>query len=82
MKAKAFAMEEIHNSLVNGNRKQMVNQIDEYGLYDFWKDYTIFLNDWMNQTNATMDADQDIFNGDCYGWFSDAVISYHRIKNR
>ena len=62
-------IEIIHESLVNGNRKQMVKMIDEYGLYDFWKDYTIFLNDWMNQ-------------GDCYGWFSDAVISYHRIKNR
>ena len=61
-------IEIIHESLVNGNRKQMVKMIDEYGLYDFWKDYTIFLNDWMNQ-------------GDCYGWFSDAVISYHRIKN-
>jgi len=32
-------IETIHESLVNGNRAQMVNQIDEYGLYDFWADY-------------------------------------------
>ena len=62
-------IETIHESLQVGQKKQMVEQIDEYDLYDFWKDYTIFLDKYLNQ-------------GDCYGWFSDAVISYHRIKNR
>ena len=61
-------IEEIHNSLVNGQRKQMVTQIDAYGLYDFWSDYVDFLgeNSMSNQ----------------YVWFADAVISYHRIKER
>jgi len=38
-------IEEIHNSLVNGQRKQMVTQIDAYGLYDFWSDYANFLEE-------------------------------------
>ena len=33
----------IHESLVNGQRRQMANQIDEYGLYDFWEDYLRYL---------------------------------------
>ena len=63
------SIETIHDLSVNGQRKQMVDQIDEYGLYDFWSDYLIYL-------------DQICHQGDCYGWFADAVISYHRIKNR
>ena len=69
MKAKAFAIEEIHNSLVNGQRKQMVDQIDEYMLYDFWEDYRDYLNDLYTDTGPME-------------YFQDAVISYHRIKNR
>ena len=57
----------IHDSLINGQRQQMVKQIDEYGVYDFWSDYTIFLSQHVNH-------------GDCYGWFSDAVIAYHRTE--
>jgi len=62
-------IEEIHNSLVNGQRKQMVTQIDEYELFfDFWSDYANFLEE------------SGISNE--YEWFKDAVISYHRIKER
>ena len=56
----------IHESLINGQRKQMSDQIDEYGLYDFWEDYRRFLN----ETSADLSD------------FADAVISYHRIRNR
>jgi hypothetical protein len=59
-------IETIHESLVNGQRKQMVGQIDEYGLYDFWSDY----RDYLDDIHANV------------GFFQDAVISYHRIKNR
>ena len=62
-------IEVIHESLVNGQRQQMVNQIDEYGLYDFWKDYHEYL--------LSLYADYGV---DSY--FTDAVISYFRIKNR
>ena len=59
----------IHESLLNGQRKQMVKQIEEYGLYDFWGDYKEFL----------------VYVGDkeqSYNFFTDATISYFRIKNR
>jgi len=60
-------IETIHESLVNGQRKQMVNQIDEYGVYDFWSDYADSLG---------------IKGGYGIEYFKDAVVSYHRIKNR
>ena len=59
---------EIHDSLINGQRKQMTEQIDEYGLYDFFEDYKNYL----------CDTEQ----GMAFHHFQDAVISYHRIKNR
>ncbi len=60
-------LEKVHNSLVNGQRKQMVKQIDEYGLYDFWEDYKSFLEQVSERK---------------FHWFTDATISYFRIKNR
>ena len=63
-------IETIHESLVNGQRKQMVSQIDEYGLYDFWDDYGNYLIRMYTETLSQ------------FGYFQDAVISYHRIKNR
>ena len=63
-------LEEIHNSLVNGQRSQMVKQIDEYGLYDFWADYEQFLGETADSLHTMMMR------------FNDAVISYHRIKSR
>lgn len=59
-------IETIHESLVNGQRKQMVEQINEYGLYGFFPDY---LN-YINKIRANI------------GFFTDCVISYHRISNR
>lgn len=57
----------IHNSMVNGQRVQMVDQINEYGLYDFWTDYKDYLFE------LYVDRSSD------YKYFADAVISYHRI---
>lgn len=59
-------IETIHESLVNGQRKQMVNQIQEYGLYDFWSDYETYL--------MHIGDEQDAFD-----YFTDATISYFRI---
>ena len=36
-------IEDIHNSIVNGQRKQAVKQMDEYGVYDFVDDYAEYL---------------------------------------
>ena len=60
----------IHESMINGQKKQAVALIDEYGQYDFWQAYTRFLYD----TYESIDAR--------YEYFSDATISYHRITNR
>ena len=63
-------IETIHESLVNGQRRKMVNQIDEYGIYDFWADYADYLTErYVDESSR-------------YYYFKDAVISYHRIKNR
>lgn len=62
-------IETIHESLVNGQRQQMVKQIEEYGLYDFWADYSKYLNNLYETLSA-------------YEYFTDATISYFRIKNR
>ena len=63
-----ITIEEIHESLVNGQRKQMVSQIQEYGVYDFWDDYRWYLNG--------LYADQL----PKYDYFTDATISYFRVQ--
>jgi len=63
-------LESIHESLVNGQRKQMANQIDQYGLYDFWFDYGHYLFETYSDLASR------------HAYFRDAVISYHRIKYR
>ena len=66
----------IHESLVNGQRKQMVSQIDTYG-GGFWSDYKDYLYNLYPQ--EFMETNYD---GVMYDYFSDAVISYFRIKGR
>ena len=60
----------IHESLVNGQRQQMVKQIKEYGLYDFWSDYSDYLESLYTEPSSR------------YAYFIDATISYFRITNR
>ena len=64
-----ISIEAIVESLINGQRKQMVNQIDSYGLYEFWDDLKEHLDIMYNKERA-------------YELFADATISYFRIKNR
>lgn len=63
-------IEEIHESLVNGQRKQMVNQIKEYGLYNFWPEYRRYLEELYVDVGAQ------------YEYFTDATVSYFRIMGR
>ena len=65
-------IESIHDSLVNGQRRQMVEQIDEYdgGLYSVWDDYKHYLHELYDDSAAWFE------------YFTDAVQSYHRIKTR
>lgn len=63
-------LETIHESLVNGQRQQMVKQIKEYGLYDFWSAYDDYLSMLYNDVSAR------------YQYFTDATVSYFRITNR
>jgi len=61
-------LDTIHLSLVNGQRRQMKEQIEEYGL-DFWADYKAYLLD-IYPANRTLE------------YFSDAVISFNRLESR
>jgi len=63
-------LEEIHENLVNGNRRDMVKQIKKYGLYDFWADYREYLAELYLETS------------DQYGYFADACNSYFKITNK
>jgi len=65
---KMSAVEDIHMSLVNGQRRQMVEQIDEYGVYYFWADYKNYL--------------EELYFDKGMEYFADAVISYHHTKIR
>lgn len=62
-------IETIHESLVNGQREQMVRQIDEYGVEDFWPEYKSYLRELYGLSSA-------------YDYFTDAAISYFRINKR
>ena len=67
-------LDTIHDSLVNGQRKQMVKQIDDCVLYDFWNDYADYLK--------ALYVDKSVDKSSAYDYFKDAVVSYFRIKNR
>lgn len=71
---KTMNIETIHESLVNGQRRQMVNQIDEYGVYDFWVNYRY----WLIESGYHEGEDCD----DAWEYFTDATISYFRIKGK
>lgn len=62
-------IEDIHNSLLNGQRKQMVEQMEDYGMYDFFEDYADYLSSLYSPL-------------DCFEYLKDVASSYHRIKNR
>ncbi len=67
-----ITIEEIHASLVNGQRRQMVEQIDEYGTYDFFTDYERWLSCFAFAPEEQQAKSR-------FNWFADCVISYHRI---
>jgi len=60
----------IHSSMLDGQRKKAVRQIDDYGLYDFFDDYRSFLDEIYVEDSAILQ------------YLTDAVVTYHRIKNR
>ena len=61
-----MSIEEIHNSLVNGLRRQMVTMIDKYG-NEFWSEYKVFLSELYSVDSQ-------------YQYFTDATISYFRYN--
>lgn len=63
-------MIEIVNSHINGNGRQMVNQIDEYGTYDFFADLVVYLG------ARTESASSQYYD------FQKITVKYHRIKAR
>ena len=61
---------DIHQSLVNGQRRQMADQIKVYGQYDFWADYADYLEGLYGSPAAQ------------YAYFRDAAVSFNRIESR
>lgn len=39
----------IFTNAINGNRRDMVEQIDEYGVYEFWEDFKFYLMETLDQ---------------------------------
>lgn len=70
METKLEKLENIHSSMLNGQRKAAVELIDEFGLYDFFAEYLHYLEVLYYDSLAISD------------YFKDAVVSYNRIKNR
>lgn len=62
---------EIDNTYINGNLRDMVKLINEYGLYDFWADYYDFLF-----TERESELSFKFYT------YSEMVKSYHRITYR
>ena len=63
---KLAKIDEIHESMINGQKRQAVELIDEYGVYDFFEEYLSYING----IHANI------------GYFTDCVISYFKIKGR
>ena len=63
-------LEKIHESFANGQGKQAVELIDEYGLYDFWDHYAEYMQAIYQMYEYR------------YRVFKRAAVTYHRIKNR
>lgn len=59
----------IHENILNGNRRDAVKLIDEYGM-DFFSEYKRYLQDTYEYLPSE------------YVHFTDAVLSYFRIKER
>jgi hypothetical protein len=64
-------IEQIHESMMNGQGRQAVEQMNEYGVYDFAEAYL----DYLTQTN--MCNPEDVLR-----YFSDAIITRDRIISR
>lgn len=62
-------LHDIHENFINGNKRDVVKQIDEYGHRDFWNDYLSFC--------------EEIYSFDAaYRQYTDVSISYNNIKHR
>ena len=67
-------IQEIHENIINGNRRDAVKMIDEYGT-DFFSEYRQYLIDLFDDTDPSQTHAAFIH-------FTDAVLSYFRIKGR
>jgi hypothetical protein len=61
---------EIHEQMINGNRKNAVKLMQAYSMYDFFNDYANFLSAIYNDKETE------------YSFFQDAANSYLRITNK
>ena len=62
-------LEEIQLTFDNGNKRDMVELIKKYGLFDFFADYKEYVEMFYNHESQ-------------YNQYTELVISYHRITYR
>ncbi len=60
-------IEAIHESFINGQKKQAVEQMNAYGMTEFFSDYTDYLGSVYGPEKA-------------FAHLKDACVSYHRIN--
>jgi hypothetical protein len=65
--SKPDELQRIYESYINGQFKQMVQGIQDYGLYDFWSDY----RDLVRELARTPFKD-----------FSETTVIYFRLTDR
>jgi len=65
-----MTIEQIHESMMNGQGRQAVEQMNQFGVYDFAEAYLEYLH--------TLDMDD----GRVCHWFSKAIITRDRIISR
>ena len=61
---------EIHEQMINGNKRYAVKLMQAYSMYDFFAHYAVYLSAVYNDTETE------------YSYFQDAANSYLRITNR
>jgi predicted Rossmann-fold nucleotide-binding protein len=66
MALEKITLDEIHDSLINGQRRQMVKFINKYGVDEFWKDYKNFLDERYEKDEA-------------FEYFSQTAVFYFKI---
>jgi hypothetical protein len=70
MQTKLEQIEQIHESFINGQNRQAIEQAINYGFYDFWEDYSKHLENLYTNVESR------------YKYLENAILIYSRLKFR